>query len=142
MSYRVHTFFPVIHNAILYTTHLPPILHTPAQTIFTAQFTLTHPVTQSRLTAAYHTPQHITLHYTTQLHLITELHTRFLNILIPFTMKMVGPLETHERLLNYCLGKAACYFGGPGCGRLRCYIRAWAPNLYGFLFRRARRTAG
>ena len=55
----------------------------------------------SDLSRHYHTLQHITLHYATQLHLITELHTRFLNILIPFTMKMVGPLETHERLLNY-----------------------------------------
>ena len=55
----------------------------------------------SDLSRHYPTLQHITLHYATQLHLITELHTRFLNILIPFTMKMVGPLETHEWLLNY-----------------------------------------
>ena len=57
----------------------------------------------SDLSRHYHTLQHITLHYATQLHLITELHTRFLNILIPFTMKIVGPLETHERLLNYAI---------------------------------------
>ena len=44
--------------------------------------------------------QHITVPYATQLHFITELHTRFLNILIPCTMKIAGPLETHERLLN------------------------------------------
>ncbi len=53
-----------------FTTHLRP-LHTPAQTIFTT------PDKQSRLTASYHTPRHITLHYTTQLHLISELHTWF-----------------------------------------------------------------
>ena len=73
MSHRVHTFHHIIYNEFLYTTHWPPILHTPAQTIFTAQFMI--------MSHNFALPRHITLHYTTQLHLITELHIRFLNFL-------------------------------------------------------------
>ena len=63
MSHHVHTFHHIIYNAILYTTHWPPILHTPAQTIFIVQFTITHHVAQFRLIASLsHTPAyHITL---------------------------------------------------------------------------------